>query len=238
MILSLAITADEEEVDSWLNELKSRVIHFNEPFYYISSNRIIPLKSWKEIPEYFLCIYYSFYGAGDHTNGTKLFENISANALKNFLNGEVYALGFPAGKGLNAYLAELAEFCCEKINLPAHHDYKDDRVDVIGYKLFNDGRPANMYVLLQCAAGQNWRNKQKIELNRWTNYIIWYRETIILSISTVDYVERDEWDKYASDYGMLIDRLRIYNTLYDREIKADLREDVIDWCNQVIPVEE
>ena len=85
---------------------------------------------------------------------------------------------------------------------------------MVGYKLLNDNRCANLYVLLQCAAGKNWKTKKSINLKRWTNYIKWYCDNIILSMSTVDYVKQKDWDKRASDYGMLIDTLRIYNLLW------------------------
>ena len=230
LISDLAPGIEEEEIDSWLNEIKDRADKYKKPFYSVKSNRIIPLISWSEIPEYYLCVYYSFSGASDGTNGTKLFENISAQALKNFLNGEVYALGFPEGKGLNTFLNEISKMCNETRGLQANGSYKDDGVDVIGYKLFDDNRSANLYVLLQCAAGIHWKTKKKIELNRWTNYIIWYPESIISSISTVDYVSQKEWDKQASTFGMLLDRVRIYNSLYDKPVLDTLRNDVLYWC--------
>lgn len=231
LITELASGIEEEEIDSWLQELKNRSFSYTNPFYEIRKNRVIPLIQWDKIPEYFLCVYYSFFGAADATNGTKLFENISAQALKNFIEGEVYALGFPEGKGFNSYLDEISKLCNEQRGMPADGSYKDDGVDVVGYKLFGDHRSGNLYVLLQCAAGIHWKMKKKIELNRWTNYIIWYPENIILSISTVDYVTQKEWDKQSSSFGMLLDRLRIYNSLYKKPVDADLRAQVLAWCN-------
>lgn len=74
-------------------------------------------------------------------------------------------------------------------------------------------------------------DKKKIELNRWTNYIIWFPENIISSISTVDYVTQKEWEKQASSFGMLLDRVRIYNSLYKKPVDKKLRADVLAWCN-------
>jgi hypothetical protein len=223
----------EEAVDGWLTELELRSKLYTNAPYYIKSNRIIPILNWKEIPEYLLCVYYSFRGASDASDGTKLFEDISAMALKNFINGDVYALGFPASRGLNSFLDEIALLCNEERMIRADGSYKDDGVDVIGLKKFGDNRSASLYVLLQCAAGQNWTLKKKIELNRWTNYIRWYPENIILSISTVDYVRPKDWNKHSSSFGMLIDRLRIYNSLYEnaeKAVRADLRSDLLTWC--------
>lgn len=223
----------EESVDGWFTELAWRSKLYNDPPYKIERNKIIPILKWKKIPEYLLCVYYSYNGAGDNSGGTKLFEDISAMALKNFINGEVYALGFPSGKGLNTYLDDIAVFCSERRILKADGSYKDDGVDVVGLKSFGDQRAGSLYVLLQCAAGHHWTQKKKIEINRWVKYITWYPENIILSISTVDYVKSKDWDKHSSSFGMLIDRLRIYNSLYanGNDVRADLRTNLLVWCN-------
>lgn len=153
LIQSLAEDASEDDIASWLNELKDRQSRYLKPFYKIESNQIKPLREWTEIPEYFLCVYYSFFGASDKSKGTQLFEHISAQTLKNFIGGEAYTLGFPQGQGFNTDLDKIAKLCNEQRGMPANGNYKDDGVDVVGYKLFEDNRCANMYVLLQCAAG-------------------------------------------------------------------------------------
>lgn len=234
LISSMAEGVSEEEIDSWIRELEHRRSMYSNPYYEVKNNKINPLLIWSDIPEYYLCVHYSYFGASDNTNGTKLFENITAQALKNFIDGDVYSLGFPEGKGLNAYLDEFVKYCYEKRGINANGDYKDDGIDVIGFKLFNDNRSANLYILLQCAAGINWRTKKKIELNRWTNYILWYPECIISSIATVDFVSQRDWEKQNSSFGMLIDRVRIYNTLYKVNVDKNLRNDTLAWAEQTV----
>jgi hypothetical protein len=225
---------EESVVDEWISILESRANLYKEPIYSISNNRIVPKYSWDQIPEYFLCLYYSFNGANDYSGGTGLFEKISAQALKNFLNGEIFILGFPTGKSFNDYLDEIGNLCFEDRILPAHHTYKDDGVDVVGYKSFQDKRSSNLYVLLQCAAGKHWTAKKAIVMNRWLKYFKWYSDNIIQSISTVDFVENDKWEKHSSSFGMLIDRLRIYNFLYEKNVDPTLRLEVTKWCNDKI----
>lgn len=234
LIYRLSGNENESEVDAWLSEIGNRATIYNDSPYIIDNNRIIPQKSWDEIPEYFLCLYYSFSGANDYSGGTKLFEKISGEALKNFLNGNIYTLGFPADKGFNEYLNDISNICHENRLMPADSSYKDDGVDVVGYKLFEDNRPGNLYILLQCAAGKHWKQKKPIALNRWTNYILWYPENIIQSISTVDFVDEKNWHKNSSTFGMLIDRIRIFNYLYKREVDTDLRTEVLEWCRTKI----
>ena len=234
LISTLADGVSEEEIDSWIREFEYRGTLYKNPYYKVEHNKITPLYIWSDIPEYYLCVYYSYYGAKDATIGTKLFEKVSALSLKNFIGGDVYSLGFPESKGLNEYLDEFINYCFEKRGISANGDYKDDGVDVIGFKLFEDKRSANIYVLQQCAAGIHWRTKKKIELNRWTNYILWYPECIISSIATVDFVSQREWEKQNSSFGMLIDRVRIYNTLYKTNVEDNLRNEVLAWAEPTL----
>jgi hypothetical protein len=233
-IVSLTDGVDEQIIDSWLSKLEWRVPLYKKTLYKIENNKISPNYSWEDVPEYFLCLYYAYYGANDYSGGTNLFERISGQALKNYINGEIFTLGFPVTMGFNDNLDEISKFCFESRGTRANSTYKDDGVDVVGYKLFNDNRSSNLYVLLQCAAGKHWTTKKPIIMNRWDKYVLWYRENIIQSISTVDYVENDKWDKHASTFGMLIDRLRIYNFLYEKEVDPILRKEVISWCNDKI----
>jgi hypothetical protein len=233
-IISLAEGVDEQTVDSWLSILERRLHLYRKPIYTVENNKITPNYSWEKIPEYFLCIYYSFNGANDYSGGTSLFERISGAALKNFINGEVLNLGFPHTLNFNENLDKVSALCFEGRGKKADSDYKDDGVDVVGFKSFHDHRSSNLYVLVQCAAGKHWTAKKPIIMNRWDKYILWYRENIIQSISTVDYVDQKKWDNHASTFGMLLDRLRIYNFLYEKEVDIELRKDVYNWCSDKI----
>jgi len=233
-IMTLSDIDDGEMIDSWLSEIEIRSKLYKEPLYEVKNNRIIPLFSWEDKPEYFLCVYYSYFGASYKSGGTKLFEKISALALKSFINGEAYIFGFPASLPFNESLDEIANICFEERMTQASGSYKDDGVDAVIYKLFEDNKSSNLYILLQSAAGNHWNTKKPISLQRWTNYIAWYASNIITSIATVDYVSKSKWDKNSSTYGMLIDRLRIYNFLYEYEIDAELRTEVVNWCKNIL----
>jgi len=223
----------EEDVDDWLAELELRIQAMGSAFapYRITNGRVVSTKTWADVPEYLLCVHYAYRGAADRTNGTKLFERISGFALERFLAGQHIALGFPTGRTFNAQLDEIARVTWEQRHLRAAGRYKDDGVDVFAFKPFGDNRAANLYILMQCAAGIHWRNKKRINLGRWTNYIQWYHDQIILSMATTDVVDKAEWNHQASEYGLLFDRLRIYRCLYgDGPVETGLRGDVLRWC--------
>jgi len=233
-ILNLSDELDEDQVDTILTKLEWRASLYTSPIFSVENNRVTPFTSWRDVPEYFLCLYYSYFGANDNSGGTSLFEKISAQSLKNFLGGEIVELGFPVGTNLNESLDQITEACNEERGRPAHSDYKDDGVDVVGYKSFGDGKSSNLYVLMQCAAGIHWTQKKSIPIDRWVQYIFWINKNIVESISTVDFVEKRDWEKRATTYGMLIDRLRIYNFLYISDVDQDLRDNTIAWCETKI----
>ncbi len=229
-IAELDDTLDEGDVDELITKFELRSKLYSTQLYKVDKNIITSNFSWAEVPEYFLCLYYSYFGADDKSGGTGLFERISAEALKNFLNGEVIAFGFPAASGFNQNLDRIAIICKEERGKPAQGTYKDDGVDVVGYKLFGDSRSSNLYVLLQCAAGIHWTQKKPIPMNRWVQYIFWVQNNILESISTSEFVEEKDWQKRTTTYGMLLDRLKIYNFLYSKVVDASIRLETYKWC--------
>jgi hypothetical protein len=232
-ILTILSDNDEETVDSWISELDLRNSMLSSPYYEIVGNVITPLISWQDCPEYYLCLHFAHYGASKDFVGTKLFERISAIAIKNYIGGEVFTLGFPNAGNLNTFLDDIALKCFEQRGRAANSDYKDDGVDVICYKNFNDSRSSNLYILLQCAAGVHWKTKKTIELDRWTQYIYWTRKNIITSLSTSEHVKKKQWEKSSTEYGILMDRTRI-NNWYLNRIDQDIRDDAIEWYNNLV----
>jgi len=228
-VLSMLPDPDEDSVDSWFSELIERGYELSTPYYSLIGNTLSPIYSWEVVPEYFLCLYFSYNGAANDKIGTKLFERISGIALQNFIGGGISTFGFPSDKNLNEFLDYIAPLCFEKRGIQANADYKDDGVDVLCYKNFGDERSGNMYVLLQCAAGINWAGKKPISLTRWLRYIYWASTNVITSLSTTDYVNKRAWEKRTDDFGLLIDRCRVINW-YSKIVDGALRQEVIDWC--------
>ncbi len=233
-IVGLGDSIDEDEVDELITKFELRSALYQNPIYSISNNRISSNFTWREIPEYFLCLYYSYFGAEDKTGGTGLFERISAQALRNFISGEVIALGFPASVGFNENLDMIARACNEERGKPANSAYKDDGVDVVAYKSFLDNRSSNLYILQQCAAGIHWTQKKTIPIARWLQYIFWAQDNITLSMATSEFVENKDWQKKTTTYGILLDRLRIYNFLYREAVDSALRGETLEWCRRKI----
>lgn len=226
----------DEIFDSVLSELERREKLYgpNSPFK-VESTLIQPVVSWQDYPEYVMCLIFSYLGASDNINGTKLFERLSQQVLKSYLCGEAKVIGFPNDENLTLQLDELAKklFELRGNRDPDHHD-KDRGVDVIGWKPFNDEKNSQIIVLMQCGAGWNWSKKKQIPLPAWAHFIHWNYTTTIQSISITEIIELKKWQKVVDEYGLVFDRARIVRCLYSGNftIEVDLRNEIIAWCNR------
>jgi hypothetical protein len=182
-----------------------------------------------------MCLFFSYSGGAVNINGTKLFERLSQQVLKSYLCGEAKVLGFPNNGNLTTQLNELAEKLYESRGNrdPDPHD-KDSGVDVVGWKPFHDEKNSQLIVLMQCAAGWNWRTKKQVPLPTWAQYIHWNFTTTIQSISIAEIIELKKWQKITDEYGLVFDRARIVRCLYSTTfvIESGLRDEIIAWCQE------
>lgn len=227
---------DEDSLfDSVIQELQRRqVLYGSAPPYAVENNVIAPRHAWNDRPEYFMCLLFSYWGAANAGIGTQLFERVSNIALKSFLNGEAITLGFPNEGDLPGQLDNIAQRLFEDrapVNPPTAA--KDRGVDVIGWLGCEDNRKGQVIILMQCAAGRNWRLKKRIMLDVWAQYINWNYYTTIPSLSITEVVEDKSWSESVVQYGVVLDRARIFKYLYKPTVivDAELRAAIIDWCN-------
>lgn len=222
--------------DSIIQELEKRQkLYGANPPFSINGGIISPEIDWNNHPEYLLCLIFSYWGAANSNGGTSLFERISDIALKSYLNGETAILGFPNNGNLPQQIDEIASRMFEDRagkNPPAQA--KDRGVDVVGWIPFGDERRGQIIVLMQCAAGRNWNLKKQIQLSVWSQYINWFYETTVPSLSITEILPTKKWGNAVECYGIVFDRARLYRYLYKPNtlIDAGLRADIVAWCGQ------
>lgn len=223
----------ESEIDSVLCELEYRANLYGSfsPFE-IKDNRIIPKLFWKECPAYTMCLIYSTLGVKDTTDGgPKLFERLSSEALKSYLNGESIVMGFPNELNLKEQVKELSLKSNEppggREPLPTDNDRG---VDVIGWKPFEDMRNSQLVVLLQCAAGTHWRSKKPIPLKAWTEFIHWGLAPVP-GIAIPQIASLSNWNNIVDEYSFVVDRARIARCLHEFVFEdVELRDEITTWC--------
>lgn len=231
---------DDQLLDSIFQELGEReVLYGSDSPFKVDGNVIIPQVTWLERPEYFMCLLFSYLGAAKAHKGTRLFEQVSNIALSSYLDGDAVTLGFPNEGDLPSQISQVAEKLSEhRASSNPPPSAKDRGIDVIGWKGCNDKRKGQMIVLMQCAAGRNWRQKKRIMLDVWAQYINWNPYTTVPSISVAELIDKSKWSEATIEYGVVFDRARIYRYLYSRNviIDANLRNDVIEWCDSKVKV--
>jgi hypothetical protein len=221
--------------ESVIQELQRRqTLYGNNPPFSVENNIVTPQNAWNERPEYFMCLLFSYWGAANAGVGTQLFERISNLVLKSYLNGKAITLGFPNEGDLPGQLDHIAQTLCEDraaINPPTAA--KDRGVDVIGWLECEDSRKGQVILLMQCAAGGNWRLKKRVMLDVWSQYINWNYYTTVPSLSITELVADNSWSEAVVQYGVVFDRARIFKYLYKPTVVIDaaLRQAIVDWCN-------
>ena len=237
------INVEEEDIDSSIVELARRLNLYgeNKP-YKIDGNIVIPNFDWKRFPEFTLCLYYSAYGVGTTEKGTKrdmgtkLFEDITKYCIETSFKSPSVRFGFPSPDSFGRQLDNFAEFIKEKRGEdPGPHD-KDRDVDIIIYKQLDDIRTNCILFFVQCAAGKNWDEKKPVAIESYRRFVSFSLKATISSLATTQVVDMDEWRNACDDYGIIIDRARLYRIFSGKEkvIPKKLNKEILDWCRATL----
>jgi len=226
---------EEAMVDSIVSELIRRGELYGDASPFVVEGKCIkPRLKWKKRPEMAMCLIFSIRGVKKKkgkNDGTKLFERLSREAARSYLNGEAEVIGFPDNEKLKTQIENISLNACEVTGkrCPAPQD-KDKGVDIIAWKPHGDKRSNQIVLLLQCAAGINFEQKRSISLLAWNEFINWavppLQGIMIPSIPT-----NDEWIKIRDYYYLIFDRVRIYRAIYKNPIlNKNLRKEIFTWC--------
>lgn len=227
--------------DVW-SELKRRSKAYNPPRIQMLDDLISSVESTGRCPIYVSCLLYSLYGVDrEHRTDPKLFERLVAEAIRSYLNGEVYVFGWPVMQGqspdIRVRIRELANNMCENFVEEPASRYKDRGVDVVGWKPFIEledagHRGSQIVILMQCATGANWDSKTtELPFDSWLDYIHW-KSRPIKSFAVPKVIPKDRWHDISKEGGLLFDRVRILNLLSLGVTDVSLADSLRDWANE------
>lgn len=227
--------ADEADIDSIINELMKRGGLYGDASPYIVDGKCVrPKKEGRVGPEIIICLIFSIRGVRKkkrENDGTKLFERLSNEAVKYYLNGEAEVIGFPNKKNLENQIKRICLKTCEKMGsrCPMPSD-KDKGVDIIAWKPHKDQRPNQVVILLQCAAGVNFEQKQPISLTAWREFINWDAPPL-RGIAIPSIPSNEAWLRIRDNFDMIFDRVRIFRAVYNNTFSdKKLRKEMLTWC--------
>lgn len=225
--------AEELLTDVW-RRLDRRKGLYDVPPYRVVGGTIEPFPFSETREDYHLCLLLSLFGGSDQWS-TKLFERVTCEALKGYLNGDATVIGFPVGPGqptsIDAKTRYIANRLNEKFSESPPTQYKDRGLDVVCWKPFNDGRSGMVVLLVQCAAGYNWADKQPVPIDAWLQYIHWAFNPI-RAFAVPGIVKERDWHEHHRTFGLIVDRVRLFNFLHSGIQDAQLRSDVRAWIKQ------
>ncbi len=214
--------------DVWL-ELERRIILYgNKCPYELADREIIPLNSWEDVPEYTTCVILSIDGNATETVLTgKLFERLSCKAVRKYIGGEAIIYGFPSKQTVKSIAQTLNETFIKEPS----SNFNDRGVDIISWKNFGDNRSSQIAILIQCAAGANWRKKLlEVPYKAWTQYIHWGADPL-KGFTAPIIVGEAKYEDTVTDAGIMLDRSRIFrNVDYECGVDIQLTQDLINWC--------
>jgi hypothetical protein len=226
-------------IDSVWNELTKRQYKYQNPPFAVDGN-IIDRKIIYETNSYTVCLIFSLFGLqGGSSESSKLFERISAHVIKEYLKGEVYLMGWPTLKDKPISIKEKVRELCNKLNedfnTAPKAKYKDRGVDIVAWKQFDDKRSSQCVILVQCAAGKDWKDKTTKDnhYESWTQYIHWAcnpLQAFFVPCIIPDY----DWHDYSRDAGILFDRIRITNLLKTGLKDKELNIEINNWVRKKV----
>lgn len=228
---SSAGEADEALVDSAWQELEHReLLYGDHPPFEVKGDMVKTSLTWEDVPEYMTCLIFALEGnATDSVPSGILFERLSNEAVKNFIGGKSFRAGFPPGMPVKDIARKINErFCYEP---PSSR--KDRDLDIVAWKDFGDERSSQLILLMQCAAGHNWKQKKKdLNLDAWSKYIHFASKPVKGFSIPVIISDKKDLEEHSTDAGIILDRARIYRNVINGAPSDNLRDDLRAWCKQ------
>ena len=231
--------AEEIFLNSVWDELKRRQDEYKPPPFKVLNKSIKPIRSWKGLPGYLPCLFFSVFGGSEGLAvSAKIFERITAETLRNYCCLKVKVFGWPVEEGdpkdIETRARGLAKMMNETFVQPPDEDKKDDTLDVVAWKPFNDSRSSQIVLLMQCGIGKKPEDKANtLRLNAWQKYIHWGARPVP-GLAVPSIILPRQWADLALNEELLLDRIRIYNALGLGECDTSLKNDLRNWCKEQI----
>jgi hypothetical protein len=226
------------------SELEDRQNAADSAYPFEINGSVLQLKENRDhFSAYIFCLCLSYFqwstkrSSEIDINPWLLFEELAAISARKYIGGDVLRFGTSRSEGKKdpSMFRDAVNRLCrqfgEGIGFKEQDtlDVKDDKVDLVAWKHFQDRRPGKIVMFGQCAAGGNWTSKIS-ELNPNAFWGQWVQDSgaispFIRSFYIPHRVPRSKWDHKARYAGVLFDRCRIaYWTVGETEsIRNDLR---------------
>jgi hypothetical protein len=248
----LGVDASEELALQVMHEIeyRSSATGAAYPFGIINARLLQAADDWESYAAYIFCLCLSYLGwksvANAPINPWHLFEDLACLAAEQYTQGTAYKFGAACVRGSSAFMEAINTLC---LNVGEGRGYrkrpslrikpKDDKVDLVAWREFEDGRPSKLLMFGQCASGANWKDKVN-EMQPDVFWRQWMLDSIVSPSIRSFYIphriaQGEDWDFVARQTGILFDRCRVaaWASRNNAAITADGR--YAEWCRTVFP---
>lgn len=175
-------------------------------------------------------------------DGTKILEELAAVIAKEYFGERAESLIF--GTAMPGGFQQKVQHICDCTG--EGHSYinrntstpsaKDDKLDVVVWKNFNDKNRSKLLGFGQCKTGTSWDDAATIELQPGDFCSKWFRDHPISPpvkmFFSSQYFPLDDYSK-SKNAGIVFDRFRILDYLPE-EIGGQVFEKLVLWCKAAI----
>ena len=212
---------DELQAEEALAELarRARAADGAYPFEFDRTGTLITLKNDSAYVPYVFCLLLSWLGAAREqaqADVARLFERLATVAACQYL-GAAIRFGHPREDLSPKFEDALAEVCKALgdgepgLQAGGLRDTKDGHLDVVAWKTI-DGKPGQMVLFGQCAAGGNWTTKLG-ELNVRDFLALYMKRALavepVRAFFTPFQISQQTWWQTSVKAGIVFDRCRI-----------------------------
>ena len=170
-------------------------------------------------------------------DGTRLFEELSAEAARDYLGPRARSMVFGTASGTTNFPGKVNELCrrmgegngyANRTSDQANQ--KDGKLDIVLWKDFADRMPGKFVAFGQCKTGTNYEDTLT-QLQPDSFCRKWLQSPLALPPTRMFFVaealRRGGWYNFASDSGLLFDRCRIVDFSY--QVGQDVLDKVEAW---------
>ena len=224
--------------------------------FCLSGGRVSVLQAKEEQTRYVayvFCLCLSYFGwqqrSGAPINPRLLFEDLACIAARQYIQGDVVNFGTSRRCAGNAGFGEAITELCIRLGegqglRPIRTlQKKDDHVDLVAWRDFEDDRESKLILFGQCATGENWKSKLS-ELQPQAFWDHWMLEAKVSPLGRSFFIphrihdegDGETWRYCARNAGILFDRCRVAYWAWtdNNAVLGDAR--YLQWCQSVFPV--
>lgn len=241
----------ETKLLSVFAELQSRARASANSYPFIIDGAVLKFRGDRTLySSYMFCLALSYFGWSTKRSWEidvdpwLLFEELSAIAAAQFIGGRVQRFGTSrlATNKTSVFKNAINQLCIDlgeglKFRPQPTRWKKDDKVDLVAWKDFNDKKTSKVIMFGQCAGGENFKDKVS-DLDPDAFWRKWMSESNVSPHLKSFYIPHRipelDWDNQGRDCGIIFDRCRVCHWAFQQNLTISSDARYRRWFRHII----